>query len=57
MYLLPFPSPLNASSIIPKSSFLNGSIIPKSVIPEWFYQESKLFKGKNIWIPDKRFRV
>jgi len=38
-------------------SFLNGSIIPKSVIPEWFYQESKLFKGKNIWIPDKRFQA
>jgi len=22
-----------------------------SVIPEWFYQESKLFKGKSLWIP------
>jgi len=25
----------------------------KGVIPECFYQESKLFKGKNIWMPDK----
>ena len=25
----------------------------KGVIPEWFYQESKLFKGKNLWMPDK----
>ena len=31
---------------------LNGSITPKSLIPEWFYQESKLFKGEDIWIPD-----
>jgi len=38
------------------SSPLNGSIIPLSVTPEWFYQESKLFKGEDIWIPDKRFR-
>ncbi len=30
---------------------LNASIIPKSLIPEWFYQESKLFKGKSLWIP------
>jgi len=30
--------------------------IPLSVIPECFYQESKLFKDKNIWISDKRFR-
>ena len=30
---------------------LNGSIIPLSVIPECLYQESKLFKGKNTWIP------
>jgi len=25
----------------------------KGVIPEWFYEESKLFKGKNTWMPDK----
>jgi len=30
--------------------------LPLSVIPECFYQESKLFKDKNIWISDKRFR-
>jgi len=35
------------------SSPLNISIIPKSLIPEWFYEGSKLFKGKNIWMPDK----
>ena len=23
----------------------------RDVIPEWFYQKSKLFKGKNLWIP------
>ncbi len=27
---------------------------PKSVIPEWFYQESKLLKGKNM---DSHFLV
>jgi len=32
-------------------SLLNSSIIPSSLIPEWFYQESKLFKDKNFWIP------
>jgi len=31
---------------------LNGSIIPLPVIPEWSYQESKLFKDKNLWMPD-----
>jgi len=30
---------------------LKASIITLSVIPEWFYQESKLFKGKKLWIP------
>jgi len=30
------------------SSPLNVSIIPKSVTPECFYQESKLLKGKNM---------
>jgi len=25
----------------------------KVVTPEWFYEGSKLFKGKNIWMPDK----
>ena len=29
-----------------------ASIIPLSLIPECFYQESKLFKGEDIWIPD-----
>jgi len=24
----------------------------RGVTPEWFYQESKLFKGKSLWIPD-----
>jgi len=43
-------SPLNGS-IAPFSSPLNASIVPLSVIPEWFYQESKLFKGKSLWIP------
>ena len=33
---------------------LNGSIIPESVTPEWFYQGSTVLK--SIWIPDKRFR-
>jgi len=23
----------------------------RGVTPEWFYQESKLFKGKKLWIP------
>ena len=35
----------------PCLSFLNGSIIPLPVIPECFYQESKLLR--NIWMPDK----
>jgi len=35
--------------------FLNASIISSAVIPECFYQESKLFEGKCIWMPDKRF--
>ena len=30
---------------------LNASIILKSLIPECLYQESKLLKGENIWIP------
>jgi len=34
-----------------RSSLLNASIIPKSLIPECLYQESKLFKDKNIWMP------
>ena len=25
----------------------------KGVIPEWFYEGPKLFKGKNTWMPDK----
>ncbi len=24
----------------------------EGVIPEWFYEEFKLLKGKSIWIPD-----
>ena len=32
-------------------SFLNVSIIALSVIPECLYQESKLFKDRNFWIP------
>jgi len=27
---------------------LKASIIPLSVIPEWFYEGSKLFKSKNM---------
>ncbi len=34
-----------------RSSPLSASTITLSVIPEWFYQESKLFKDKNLWIP------
>jgi len=34
-----------------RSSTLKASIIPLSLIPEGLYQESKLFKGKSIWIP------
>jgi len=30
-----------------------GRNIPSFVIPEYIYQESKLPKGKNIWMPDK----
>ena len=33
---------------------LDASIIPLSVIPEWFYQESKLFKGKDNGFPPPR---
>ncbi len=33
---------------------MNASIITLSVIPEWFYQESKLFKGKNFGFPSPR---
>jgi len=33
------------------ASPLNASTITLSVIPECLYQESKLFKGKNLWIP------
>jgi len=28
--------------------------IPKSLIPEWFYQESKLLKGKKLGFPPPR---
>ena len=30
------------------ASPLNASIITSAVIPEWFYEGSKLFKGKNM---------
>jgi len=29
----------------------------RGVIPEWFYEESKLFKGKSLWMPDKKFQA
>jgi len=48
--ITPSPSPLNALSSS-HLSFLKVSITPLSVIPEWFYQESKLFKDKSLWIP------
>ena len=41
-------SRLKLSGMTEEASLLNGSIIPKSLIPEWFYQESKLLKGKNM---------
>jgi hypothetical protein len=37
-----------------KGSFLNVSIIPKSLIPECLYQESKLFKSKKHGFPSPR---
>ena len=46
-------SPLNLS-IAFCSSPLNASIVPLSVIPEWFYQESKLLKGKKLGFPSPR---
>ena len=36
------------STMTPHLSFLNASIIPLFVIPECFYQESRLFKDKNF---------
>ena len=34
--------------MLPRSSPLHVSITPSSVITEWFYQESILFKNENI---------
>jgi len=39
----------------PHPSFLNVSIIPLSVIPECFYQESILFRIKAFGFPIKDF--
>ena len=35
---------------------ISGMTREEVITPEWFYEGSKLFKDKNIWIPDKRFR-
>jgi len=44
-------SRLKISGMTKEASLLNASIIPLSVIPEWFYEGSKFFKGEDIWIP------
>jgi len=46
-------SRLKISGMTAGEDSLNASIIPLSVIPEWFYEGSKLFKDKNLWMPDK----
>jgi len=51
MVLKSLDSRLKISGMTKEVSFLNASITPSAVIPEWFYQESKLFKGKSLWIP------
>jgi len=33
-----------------EESFLSASIIPLSVIPEWFYQESKQWEGTSLYV-------
>jgi hypothetical protein len=47
-------SRLKLSGMTKEASLLNGFIIPKSLIPEWFYQESKLLKGKKLGFPPPR---
>ena len=29
----------------------------RGVTPEWFYEGSKQWEGKNLWMPDKKFQA